>query len=769
MEKHLLKLLPYSKKILLIILLLTIAAAISMKLNSRIETNLDKYMPQNHPAFKYSNTAEKWFDIKDSVIIAIHSEDTIYNYRTLKKIKKITKALQRMKGIRKDDVTSLYTADNIVGTESGMDVKAFYKKVPKTEKEITDIKRKVENNEMILNRIVTKDGKTSLIFARISDEVFSEKFYKDILKLADKYRGPEKIYIGGQPIIEGTLANLMPKDMKKMVPIVILMIIVVLLLLLKSVKSTIFTLLIVLISTFWTFGFMGILKIPIYSVSTLIPVLLIAIGVAYGIHKYNHLNVFLRDNPSATKDEAIKNMIHNMWKPVSMAAITTIVGFLSLLTSVVYPVKYFGIFTAFGVFSAMLLSLIMIPAEIKVFGLPKVKLKKSSKESKYSFAKRISNILIKYKYIVLLTTIVVIFFSIVGIKKVFVDSSFLEKFEKGSEIRKTTKFLNKEFGGTTILNVILEGKKNNTFKKPEVLRLMDNMQKDIVKTPESGNTFSLADYLKRMNKVMNADKEEFDRIPDSNNLIAQYLLLYEMSGDPKNLTRVVDYNYRKANITIQLKSDNSDVLRKIIKLTDKYRAKFKKYDISMHYAGSGYKALVFTDLIINGQVSSLFLSLIIVILLLTFMFKNIWIGLIGSIPIFLTSLVNFGVMGWGGIALSSTTALISSIAIGIGIDYAIHFIERYRLESNETKDKELTAIKTMSHSGRAILFNAIVVVSGFVVLLFSVFPPNRNLGALLSLNMIVSLLGTVTIMFILIYISNIYFNKKSKKIQLKEV
>ena len=120
-------------------------------------------------------------------------------------------------------------------------------------------------------------------------------------------------------------------------------------------------------------------------------------------------------------------------------------------------------------------------------------------------------------------------------------------------------------------------------------------------------------------------------------------------------------------------------------------------------------------------------------------------------------------MGLFNIPLSTTTALLSSIAIGIGIDYAVHFIERYKTYAAETNDKLLAAELTMHHSGRAIIFNAFVVIAGFMVLLFSVFPPNRALGALVSLNMFTSFVGTVTIMYLILYKTNVFFNEKDKK------
>ncbi|MEA2031752.1 MAG: MMPL family transporter [candidate division Zixibacteria bacterium] len=736
-----------------------------MTSNSRMETDLDKYMPQNHPAFVYSNKAEEWFNIKDGIIIAIENPNGIFNSVTIEKVKKLTKALQKMKEINKSDVTSLYTADNIIGTEYGMDVKAFFKKTPKSEAELQNLRQNVRNNEMVFGRLVSTDETVTVIIAEIENDVFSQEFYHRILDTAKQYEGPEKLYVAGRPIVEGTMAYLGPRDMKRMVPIVIMVIFLVLLLVLRSFKNTLLTLLVVLFSTVWAFGLMAALNIPIYAISTMIPVMLIAIGVADGIHLYSHLHLFMIKNPYATKKEATMDMIHGMWKPVVMTSVTTAVGFISLLTSQVYPIKYFGIFTAFGVLMAMVFSLVLIPAGVMVLGLPKLKsYKKNAAKKDYNFASFFAEKIIKYKYVTIMATIVVVVISIVGIGKVWINSSFLEKFEKDSDIVLTDKFINEHFGGTSTLNVILDSKDKDAFKNPDILRAIDRMQTHVDTTLEVvGNSFALTDYLKRMNKVMHADSEKYFIIPESKDMVAQYLLLYEMSGDPENLWKVVDYDYRKANLTFQLKSDNSKAINSAIDIIGKHIPEFNENNVEIKYAGSGYKGLIFTDLILEGQISSLLLSLIIIIILLSIMFKNIVIGLIGSVPIMITAIISFGVMGLSNIPLGTTTALLSSIAIGIGIDYAVHFLERYKISAAETGDKILASQKTMKHSGRAIAFNAIVVIAGFLVLLFSVFPPNRALGALVSLNMFTSFVGTVTIMFILLFVSNIYFrNNKSK-------
>jgi len=191
MEKLLNRIIKYPRLILLVILAISVAFFLLMKANTRMETDLDKYMPQEHPAFIYSNQAEEWFNINDGIIIAIENKDGIYNAGTIKKVKDLTKALQKMDEINKEDVTSLYTADNIVGTEDGLDVKAFFKRVPKTEEKLRELQQKVRNNEMIFGRLVSVDEKVTVVIAEIGDDVFSQEFYGRILKLAKSFEGPE--------------------------------------------------------------------------------------------------------------------------------------------------------------------------------------------------------------------------------------------------------------------------------------------------------------------------------------------------------------------------------------------------------------------------------------------------------------------------------------------------------------------------------------------------------------------------------------------------
>ena len=732
--------------VILVIIGLTAAAGYQARTGSRMETDLDEYMPADHPAFVYSDQAEEWFNIRDGIIIAVENPEGIYNSATLQKIKDLTRALQQDPDIEKADVTSLYTADNIVGSDLGLDVRSFYRKAPTSPEKLQELSEHVRSNDMVRGRLVSEDETVAVVIARIGDDVFSQDFYQRIMKLADSFEGPETIYVAGRPIVEGTLAHLAPKDMQKMVPAVVLVILLVLFLVLRGVRSTAMTFLVVAISTIGSFGLMAAVGIPIYSVTTMMPVMLIAIGVADGIHLYNHLGLFRDAHPDIPLKDAVLEMLHQMWRPVVMTSVTTAVGFLSLLTSDIYPIKYFGVFTAFGVLLAMVLSLTLIPAASVLFGVKGRRLAKKTDDDVDGMARRLTTGILRSRWAILVSTAIILGASLFGASRIWINSSFLDKFERDSEIVKTDAFVNEHFGGTTTLNAILGARDKGAFKTPEILEEVRAMQTEVEGRELVGSSFSLVDYLRRMNRVMNEDREAFDTVPKSSDLVAQYLLLYEMSGDPDNLWKVVNYDYNRLNVTFQLKKDDSRTMNAAISSIEAHRPRLAELGVDVNYAGSGYKALVFTDLILEGQVKSIILSILIVILLLSLMFRGLRFGLIGTVPIVLTAAIGFGVMGLLDIPLSTTTALLASITIGIGIDYAVHFIDRYRINLEKTGPGLETMVATMGHSGRAILFNAVVVVSGFLVLLLSAFPPNRALGALIALGMFVSFVATVTVM-----------------------
>src|SRR6056297_2121147 len=756
------------KPIITLLILMAITAFFAYQIydKARIETNLEEYMPDSHPAFVKSDQYEDIFDINDSVVIAIENSNSIYNKETLKQIKEMENMLAGLEEINEDEIRSLTNVDNIEGSEMGLEIKPFFNDVPESQPRFDRLKKQVQDNNMVSGRLVSENNNVALIGAEIAkggaDRI---KLYEKIQNLVESIEGPGKVYIAGQPIVEGTLAKLMPQDMRVMIPLVILVISIVLLFTFRSFKSTLLTLGVVLFSTIWAFGLMSFFNIPIYAVSTMIPVMLIALGVADGIHLLIHLKDNVKNNSTITQKEAITDMVDNMWKPVVMTSITTAVGFISLLTSDVYAVKYFGLFTAFGVISAMVLSLIFIPAGLMIFNIPKFR--KSNGKNTQKMDKLLTSIadtvLAKQKMIIVLEIIILVAGAI-GAQSLWINSSFLSKFQKDEEIKIANNFINEHFGGTTNLNVIIKSENNDALKNPTYLKDIWQLQKELEKIPEVGDSLALTDFLRRINKVMNEDQKEYNKVPDSRELVAQYLLLYSMSGDPDNLNRVVDYDYRRVNLQVNLKNDDARLISSVIDKIENYQKNSSLSELEIDFAGSAYTNRVFANLIFEGQIKSLVLSIILVIILLAILFKSFIAGLFGSLPIIITAMLTFGIMGYLNIALNTTTALISSIAVGMGIDYSIHLLSKYKKYGNKGLSNKMAAKETIEHAGKAITYNAVVVIAGFMVLIFSSFPPNRELGYLVSLSLFSSFVLTLTLVVALIdrYKPKFIFNKKDK-------
>lgn len=337
--------------------------------------------------------------------------------------------------------------------------------------------------------------------------------------------------------------------------------------------------------------------------------------------------------------------------------------------------------------------------------------------------------------------------SIALLPGLYIDDGLALNLSKKNEILKAHYFLNDLMGGSTILSIVVDGKTPDSMKEPELLRRLDELQRYAERQEEAGESISLAEFIKRMHLVMNENMEKYNAIPDSKELAAQYLLLYSMSGDPDDFDEVVDYDYRKANVKIQLKRDNALSIKRFLTKMDAFlKETFGDRGIEAVPTGHAAVTVVIVELVISGLLISLLAAAAIIFLITASMFRSPFVGLINLVPVVVATLINFGILSFFGIRLGIATAMNSCIGIGIGIDYTIHFMARYREMLKQRPDSHWAISKTMMSSGKAIFFNALVVALGFLVLLFSVTPPNQYLGLLVALNMVTSFLGAMTVL-----------------------
>ncbi len=685
---------------------------------------------------------------------------------------------------------------------------------------------KLTNSKLVLlkNRLLnwgfqkrllySKDKKSTLIIVRFVpnihnaeiDRVF--KFLKKDIKSVLKKKNIE-IHMAGEPVLLNYMGKSVRKDMKRLIPFVIIIVIISLYISFRKIIGVVLPLITVLIVVLWTLGSMALSNTPISIISNLLPVVLIAVGTSYGIHIITHY--FTDIHLGLNKDQAVKETISKIGLAVVLAALTTMAGFSSNIFNEMRPLKELGIFSTLGVFLAFILSVIFISTILR--------LGKNKKQSKTTYqnenkikSRRVDNILewigkstYKNRLIYIAVFIVVIFVAIYGAGKIVVDMDNLRFINKDTDIRKADKFLNSNFGGTTTLSVVIKvkdalykknkiefeqlqkkfnensiskqrylqaEKKYNEIKagalRPELLYKIDDFKKYLHRKSTYGSKYvgkviSIVDTVKRINQVFNFGNPAFYKTPATIELVNSYVTSFRSDETKNYLTK----DRRKTRILIQIKESSSMFSKNFLDTCKRYLDKnINKNIYDVEYTGFTSIKVELNSIVIKGQAITLAFSLFLVFIIILVSYKKIYAAIIAILPLGMTVLFNFGVMGFFGIKLDTPTSVIGSIAIGIGIDDTIHYIHIYLSELKKGDDLLNVTINATRKSGRAIIFTTLSITLGFSVLLFSVFKPVFNTGLLVFITMWVATFCSITV--IPAFLNVIYKAKQKKNVKLNK-
>jgi hypothetical protein len=899
------KILKHNKWIIIAIALITLFFLLQIP-KVEINNDIDVFLPDDHVSKESNRKIEDIFGETGNLVVSLSlNEGTIFDKKNIEKIDDLTKELEQIK--RVDEVTSITNVDFIEGTSEGMVVEELVKDLPESEEDKLKIKEKLLSWNFYSNNLYSDNFKASQILITLDEDLNldqkSEVYYQ-VNDITENYQNNRfETHIAGAAAINVEMGDSMMQDIKLLIPFVIIVLILTLYFFFHKILPVILILITVSISSIWAVGLMAYLGINLTLVSTVIPVLLIAVGSAYGIHILSHYYDYLSEHSGNMDErehkEIVINTMNKLGKPVFLAALTTAVGFASLASSEIVPIRSFGIFTAVGITAAFLVALFLIPSLLLIIYQYKKKKNAGDFKQPEHFESIITDLHHFYsqrKYYIIIFALIIVVVSFFGLNKIIIDTPLIEMFKEDSPIRVSDRFINNNFAGTTIMNVMVEGKDRGSLNNPNILKEMDNMQKYISDNfSEVGKMYSIADFIKRMNQVMHypeeiieeeqsqsssdssdsnaetdsfyqseensqdkeetagsfyqseednqaeeettgsfyenenaedaeeeaegeskavisgpdqkknlseldfivflnqalrraeksdisgsellellnkemnykaaqyyeipVDKEKYGAESEENlqNLISQYLLLYSGSVDDLiNDSLEPD----KAQIIIQLNTPSTitaDMVRgEIADYADSNFPEEYKTTIS----GNASMDLAANNLIISSQIRSILISFIVVFIIVAFSFKSLLAGLYGIIPLAFSLIVNFALMGYTGIKLDVGTAMVASIAIGIGVDYTIHFLHSYNREIQKEEDIFLVSKRTLTSTGKAVIFNAISVAAGFLVLVFSNFYPLVYLGLLIAVTMFTSSIGALTILPVLLNIFEPEFIKK---------
>lgn len=723
---------------IIIFSLLTGAVSLLVIPRTKVDPEMRNYIPQSIDSRTETDKIESEFGVQDLVII-MFTDDNIIRTDNLKQIKAIDRSISKISGV--SSRISPFTVKSITSGEGMMTVDPLIKGIPADTTELRQLGKSILENRFARGIVVSSDLTTASITATINNSVTEKTTLQQIDSVINSNQGRTKITKGGLPYIRQSILKDVSKDGVVLIPVSLIIMLVILKLNLGSWRNVIMPFSVVIITTSFSIALIPLLGWKISIITLLVPVILIAVANNYGIYLVARYQELAKAHPGDSKKDLIRTLMHSLNMPILFSGLTTVAGVLALLTHSIIPARQVGLLAAAGVSVALLMSLLLIPSLILVSGTSLIS--KNGTGDKTSFFEkllsRLSGLIINYPGRILLVSAVVILFLSSGIIFLKIDTNQENYFSPRHPIREASAIINSKFGGSQSISVMISG----DIKDPEIMRRIDALTRGIEKENGVGNVFSISQVVREMSKSIYTSTEEgYDAIPETREAIAQMFELYNMSGSPDDFKQLTDLDNTKAHILIRMSEPENDVINSV-----KSKISELTYNFPAEVSVGGYAIIMadFAQSIIKGQISSLVFAIVTVFLLLTLIFRSFKGGLIGSIPLVASIIILFGFMGYSGIALDAATALLSSIMIGVGVDFTIQYVWCFNLQISKGLSYPDSTVMAMKTIGRSIIINAFSVMAGFSALVFSGFMSIRFFGYLVIISIGSCLVGALVI------------------------
>lgn len=751
--------------------------------NLKIDMDPDIWAPQAHPYVQATKSLEAVFGGRNYTLIGIvPKQGDIYQPEILAKVQRIQAGMEAIPEAIRHNVVSLAArqAKEIKGTPEGMEVRTMMEVIPQTPEEIARLKAAVATSPIYINALVAPDGKTASIIAdfRISkDNPSYSAIYQAIRKVTDAERDDTvDIHLAGLPVQLAWFEYHMMK-MPIFFGIALLIIMVIQYWSFRSFQGMLLPILTALLSVIWGLGLMGLLDVHMDGMNTTTPILIMAVAAGHAIQilkryyeEFHRLSAANTQgiSPKQISKTAVVESLTQVGPAMITAGLIATITFLSLTTAGISVVRHFGVFAGLGVFGALVLEMTLIPALRSWLPAPKVR--ETASEQRVGpldrVLEKLSDALVGGRAPWILgAAVLLIALAFIGTTRLVADNSIERYNAVNSEVRRDSAVLNNRLAGSNSIFFLIEGATQDSIKNPQVLQGMATLQAFIETQPHVGKTQSLADLIKRMNQAMHSDDPAYYTIPAQRDLIAQYLFLYSTSGDPQDFDSFVDNDYQKAALWVYLKDDSTAYAETLYHQAQKIIADSFPPDVTVRIGGSLPQTIAINEVLTKGKFENMAQMVLVVFLLSSLVLRSFVGGLFVAVPLMMIILANFGLMGWLGVPLDMGTAITASMAIGIGADYELYLLFRFREELARGLTLSQATRASLLTSGKAILFVAFSVAGGYAVLLASDFAFYTRLATMVISTMLMSALSALLFLraMMVIFKPRFIFGAKGKQ------
>jgi predicted RND superfamily exporter protein len=501
--------------IVIIISLITVFFLVQLP-KAELDNNNLRFVPVNDPTLEISRRIDETFGSSFFILIGLERQyGTVFDRDFLFRIRDFSHRIGDIPIVR--EVTSLMNTDYINSDGDAIVAEKLTGNFTGSAEEIAELRRRILSWELYEHSLVSDDFTATqiLIPLGISTEEAGESritaYFIEIRDAArEMFSDMATVYVTGMPIISATVTESMDADLKLLVPLVIVVVLAVLFFSFRRVTAVILPLLTVFIAVVWSIGAMPLFGIKLSVISTVLPVILIAVGSAYGIHIVTH---YLTDRGSAYMDREehrrlVLEIVRKIRKPVFLAALTTFVGFFSLCFTAVTPIKEFGYFSSFGIFASFIIAITLIPSLLIIRGpKPMGRVQADGKEKRHDYLADTLTRIAGRKKLIIAVTCVILALTFYGFSKIIIDNAMVEYFRPDTDIFKSDVFIRRQFGGSKVVSLVVEAETPEILLHPDTLSAVDGLSVYLQRrVPAVGKILGFTDLVKRINQVWNADE-----------------------------------------------------------------------------------------------------------------------------------------------------------------------------------------------------------------------------------------------------------------------
>jgi len=716
----------------------------------KIDTDPQNMLEADEPTRLFHAYTKSEFNLYDFIAVGVIKEPSAFTADELNRVYRITAEIEELDGVVVEDIMAPSTVDDIKqGAGGALVIEPLMGDEIKSDDEARYILGRIKDNPILRGKLASDDGKAIALFIPLESKDVSHRVAGEIQEIIDRLGGTAEYHIAGLPLAEDSFGAEMFSQMAFSAPAAMLIIFLLLFMFFRNMKIVLAPMIVAIMAVIWSMGLLIMMGFTVHIMSSMIPIFLIPIAVLNSIHIISEFHD--KYKKFKHKDATIRHSIEELFVPMLFTSLTTVAGFLSLALTPIPPVRVFGIFVAFGIVTAWFLSITMNPAIAMLLSTKTLHNFGVQDESRgllsrimHSFH-RVSS---RHNYAIIGTAAVVLVVAAVGLRMIEVNDNPVRWFKSSHPIRIADQVMNQHLAGTYMNYLVFVGDEDDRMKDPEVQTYIESLQRELEKDEIVGSTSGLPDIIKKVRyELFGADSAKL-ALPDDQTEIAQLLFLFEMSGgDPDDLFKMVTPSYDKANLWVQMRNGDNQSVSKVVERGNRYLAENPPPPgVEAKWAGLPYINIEWQRQMVNGMGKSLLSSYVVVFIMMVFLFRSFLWGIISMLPLTITIMAIYAFIGYIGKPYDMPVAVLSSLTLGLSIDFAIHFIQRLRTIHKRNNDFQASFKEIFEGTGRAISRNVLVIAIGFIPMLFSTLVPYITVGSFFLAIMVVS--GLVTMLLL---------------------